>query len=152
MLVCSGVGSLVSETIANRARGTLPFVLAMIGALLLAYSVWLSPVLSAIGGLPYALRLVCCFALIAPPAFLMGFPMATGMGILSRLRKDQMFIWAWGVNGCFSVVGAALVPVVATGFGLTAVIATAGGAYLLAIPAFGGLLQPMLTAQPEHLT
>jgi hypothetical protein len=152
MLVCSGVGSLVSETIANRARVTLPFVLALVGALLFAYSVWLSPVLNAIGGLPYALRLVCCFALIAPPAFLMGFPMATGMGILSRLGKDQVFIWAWGVNGCFSVIGAALVPVVATSFGLAVVIATAGAAYLLAIPSFSGLLRPMLTSQPGHLT
>jgi hypothetical protein len=152
MLVCSGVGSLVSETIADRARVTLPVVLALIGALLLAYSVILSPVLNAIGGLTYALRLVCCFALIAPPAFLMGFPMATGMGMLSRLRKDQLFIWAWGVNGCFSVIGAALVPIIATGFGLTAVIATAGGAYLVAIPAFVGVRQPMRTHQSERLT
>jgi hypothetical protein len=80
--------------------------------------------------------------LVAPPAFLMGFPMATGMGVLTRLKKDGMFLWAWGVNGCFSVVGAALVPIVATAFGLTAVIATAGVAYLLAIPAFFGLLKP----------
>jgi hypothetical protein len=152
MLVCSGIGSLVSETIADRARVILPFVLALTGALLFAYSVWLSPVLNAIGGLTYALRLVCCFALTAPPAFLMGFPMATGMGILSRLRKDQVFIWAWGVNGCFSVIGAALVPVLATSFGLAAVIATAGGAYLLAIPAFSGLLQPMLTVPRGRLT
>jgi hypothetical protein len=151
MLVSSGVGSLVSEKIAGRARMTLPVVLALIGALLLAYSVWLSPVLNAIGGLNYALRLVCCFALIMPPAFLMGFPMATAMGVLSRLRKDQMFIWAWGVNGCFSVIGAALVPIVATGFGLAVVIATAGGAYLLAIPAFGGVYQPMLTVPPAQL-
>jgi hypothetical protein len=53
-----------------------------------------------------------------------------------------MFLWAWGVNGCFSVVGAALVPIVATAFGLTVVIATAGVAYLVAIPAFFGLLRP----------
>jgi hypothetical protein len=152
MLVCSGVGSLVSETIAERAGVILPYVLALTGALLLAYSVWLSPVLNAIGGLSYALRLVCSFALIAPPAFLMGFPMATGMGILSRLRKDHVFIWAWGVNGCFSVIGAALVPVVATSFGLAAVIATASAAYLVAIPSFGGLLRPMPTGQPGQVT
>jgi hypothetical protein len=143
MLVFSGIGSFVSERFADRARLTLPRVCAAIGALLMAYSLVLSPVLNAIGGLPYGLRMVCCFVLIAPPAFLMGFPMATGMGILTRLQKQQMFIWAWGVNGCFSVIGAALVPIVATAFGLTSVIATAGGAYLLAIPAFFGLLKPM---------
>ena len=33
-----------------------------------------------------------------------------------------MFVWAWGINGCFSVIGAALVPIVATSFGLSAVL------------------------------
>ena len=143
MLVFSGIGSFVSERYADRARVTMPRIFAAIGALLIGYSLLLSPVLNAIGGVPYALRLVFCFVLIAPPAFLMGFPMATGMGILSRLKKEQMFIWAWGVNGCFSVIGAALVPIVATAFGLAVVIGAAGVAYLLAIPAFFGLLKPM---------
>ena len=46
-----------------------------------------------------------------------------------------MFLWAWGINGCFSVIGAAAVPLIATAFGLSAVLMVAGGAYLLAIPA-----------------
>jgi MFS family permease len=142
MLVFSGIGSFVSERYTERAKTMLPRVAAAIGALLIGYSLLLSPVLNAIGGLPYAWRLVCCFLLIAPPAFLMGFPMATGMGVLARLKKEEMFLWAWGVNGCFSVIGAALVPIVATAFGLTAVIASAGVAYLLLIPAFGGLFKP----------
>jgi predicted membrane-bound spermidine synthase len=142
MLVSSGLGSLVSERYAHRAEVTLPKIAAAIGVMLIVYSLGLNTVLAAIGGWPYLVRLVCCFVLIAPPAFLMGFPMATGMGVLTRLKKEGMFLWAWGVNGCFSVVGAALVPIVATAFGLTAVIATAGAAYLLAIPAFFGLLKP----------
>ncbi len=145
MLVFSGIGSFVSERIAGRARVAMPRIFAAIGALLIAYSLLLNPVLSAIGDFPYALRMACCFVLIAPPAFLMGFPMATGMGILTRLKKDQMFIWAWGVNGCFSVIGAALVPILATAFGLAVVIAAAGAAYWLAIPAFFGLLKPTRT-------
>jgi hypothetical protein len=51
-----------------------------------------------------------------------------------------MFLWAWGINGCFSVIGAALVPLVATSFGLSAVLLVAGSAYLVAIPAFLGIL------------
>ena len=74
---------------------------------------------------------------IAPPAFLMGFPMATAMGWLAKLRKEPMFLWAWGINGCFSVIGAALVPIVATSFGLPAVVLVGAVAYLIAIkPAF----------------
>jgi hypothetical protein len=81
-------------------------------------------------------RLLLSFAIIAPPAFLMGFPMPTAMTTLGRLGKDHLFIWAWGVNGCFSVIGAAAAPVIATNFGLGAVIEIAGCAYLLALPAF----------------
>jgi hypothetical protein len=84
-----------------------------------------------------------CFGLIFPPAFLMGFPMPTAMTSLGRLGKDHMFIWAWGINGCFSVIGAAMVPLVATSFGLTTVLIVSGVAYLLAIPAFFAVLLPI---------
>ena len=70
----------------------------------------------------------------------MGFPMPTAMTTLGRLGKEHMFIWAWGVNGCFSVIGAAAAPVIATNFGLGAVIEIAGCAYLLALPAFFGVI------------
>ena len=44
-----------------------------------------------------------------------------------------MFLWAWGINGCFSVIGAALVPIVATSFGLPAVVLVGAIAYLVAL-------------------
>jgi len=93
-----------------------------------------------------------CFVLIAPPAFLMGFPMPIGMTSLARLGKTHMFLWAWGINGCFSVLGAAMVPLIATAFGLSTVLMIAGGAYLLAIPALFALLLPLAgkwSAQPQ---
>jgi hypothetical protein len=99
-------------------------------------------VLDWIGSFPYALRLVLCFLLIAPPTFLMGFPMPTAMTALGRLGKDHMFLWAWGINGCFSVIGAALVPIIATTFGLAAVLQISGAAYLLALPSFFAVLLP----------
>src|SRR5438445_1340597 len=114
----------------------MPFILVAIGALLIAYGFVIDPILDAIGRLPYAMRLVCCFLLIAPPAFLMGFPMATAMTWLGRLGKEAMFIWAWGINGSMSVVGAAAVPIVATAFGLSTVLEVSGIAYFVAILAF----------------
>lgn len=143
MLVFSGLGSLVSERILARARLMLPLVLAAIGALLIGYGLFLDRLLDHIGALPYAIRLVTCFVLIFPPAFLMGFPMPTAMTSLGRLGKHHMFLWAWGINGCFSVIGAAAVPLIATAFGLSAVLSLAGAAYLLAIPAFFAVLLPL---------
>lgn len=148
MLVFSGLGSFASDRIQARARVWLPLILAAIGAILITYGLFLDRILDAFGGQAYPLRLVLSFALIFPPAFLMGFPMATGMGWLARLGKEPMFLWAWGINGCFSVIGAAIVPIVATSFGLGAVLFTAGGAYLLAIPAFFAVLRPVAGARP----
>ena len=136
MLVFSGLGSLVADRISDRARQILPMILAAIVAILLVGGLALDSLLDAIGTYPYLVRLLCCFALTAPPAFLMGFPMATGMTWIARLGKGHMFVWAWGINGCFSVVGAAAVPLISTNFGLAAVIELSAAAYLLAIPAF----------------
>jgi hypothetical protein len=77
----------------------------------------------------------------------MGFPMPTAMTSLARLGKDHMFLWAWGINGCFSVIGAAAVPIIATSFGLNAVLMIAGVAYLLAMPAFFAVLLPLQSSE-----
>jgi hypothetical protein len=145
MLVFSGLGSLTSERILPRMRIAMPPIFLAIGALLILYALFLNNALDAIGALAYGERLLLSFIFIAPPAFLMGFPMPTAMTTLGRLGKEHMFIWAWGVNGCFSVIGAAAAPVIATNFGLGAVIEIAGCAYLLALPAFFGVISSRRT-------
>ena len=140
MLVFSGLGALTSERALPRMRTVMPVLFVAVAALLILYGLFLGQALDAIGAIPYPARLVICFLLIAPPAFLMGFPMPIAMTTLGRLGKDHMFVWAWGVNGCFSVIGAAAAPVIATNFGLAMVIEIAGLAYLLAIPSFYGVI------------
>ncbi len=143
MLVFSGLGSLVSERYLERAGTIMPRLFLAIGALLIGYGLALDRALDWIITLPHALRLLLCFVLIFPPAFLMGLPMPIAMSWLSRLGKDHMFLWAWSVNGCFSVVGAALVPVIAVSFGLAAVLIISGCAYLLAMLSFFAILLPL---------
>jgi spermidine synthase len=146
MLVFSGLGSFASECFLASARTTMPKIFLAIFAILVVYAFFIDYALDWIGALPYVLRIVLCLALLAPPAFLMGFPMPTGMTTLGRLGKDHMFLWAWGVNGCFSVIGAALVPIVATSFGLPAVVLVGAFAYLVALPAFFSVLKPLPSA------
>ncbi len=143
MLVFSGLGSLASERYLERARTIMPRLLLAIAAILIGYGLALDRLLDWIGAFPYALRLLLCFVLILPPAFLMGLPMPIAMSTLSRLGKDHMFLWAWGVNGCFSVVGAAMVPVIAVSLGLAAVLIISGCAYLLATVGFFAILLPL---------
>jgi hypothetical protein len=143
MLVFSGCGSFVSERFLDRARSVMPKIFLAIFLILAFYAFAIDYALDWIGTLPYALRIVLCLLLLFPPAFLMGFPMPTAMTTLGRLGKDHMFLWAWGINGCFSVIGAALVPIVATSFGLPAVVLVGAFAYLVALPAFFSVLMPL---------
>ncbi len=143
MLIFSGLGSFVSERVLPNARRSMPIIFIAIGAILIGYGYFIDRALDAIGTMPYLARLFWCFVLIAPPAFLMGFPMPVAMTTLGRLGKEHMFLWAWGINGCFSVIGAALVPVLSTSFGLHSVLAVSGLAYLLAMPMFYAVLKPL---------
>jgi hypothetical protein len=142
MLVFSGLGSFTSGRYLERCRTIMPRIFLAIAAILLIYSFVLGPILDVIGLWPYGLRIVACLGLLLPPAFLMGFPFPTGMAMLSRLGKGHFFLWAWGINGLFSVVGSVAVPLVAVLFGLKALMWVAACAYLLALPAFFALLLP----------
>ena len=148
MLVFSGIGSFVSERFLDRARSVMPKIFFAIFVILAFYAFAIDYALDWIGTLPYLVRIVLCLLLLMPPAFLMGFPMPTAMTTLGRLGKDHMFLWAWGVNGCFSVIGAALVPIIATSFGLPAVVLVGAIAYLVALPAFFSVLMPLGAKRP----
>jgi spermidine synthase len=148
MLVFSGLGSFLSERYIDRARRVMPRIFLAIFAILTLYAFTIDFALDWIGTLPYALRILLCLLLLMPPAFLMGFPMPTAMTTLGRLGKDHMFLWAWGINGCFSVIGAALVPIIATSFGLPAVVLVGAIAYLVALPAFFSVLMPLIKERP----
>ena len=142
MLFFSGIGSLVSARYVADCRRVMPRIFLGIAALVALGALLFDPVLGAIGQWPYALRIATCILLIAPAAFLMGFPFPTGMTMLSRLGKERFFLWAWGINGTFSVVGAVAVPIVNVMFGQQALLLGSAALYLLALPAFFSLLKP----------
>src|SRR5262249_17705155 len=148
MLFFTGLGSLFTTRFLDRCRTLMPKIFLAIAALLTAGALFFDPILQAIGSWPYVLRIVACLALVAPPAFLMGFPFATGMAMLSKLGKERFFIWAWGINGCFSVVGAVAVPIVSVLFGHSVLIMAAAVVYLIAMPAFFYLLKPIPGPKP----
>ena len=142
MLVFSGIGSYVSGRYLDRCRTIMPRIFLSIAALIVVYAFALDPILDAIGVWPFGLRIIACLALLFPLAFLMGFPFATGMAMLSQLGKEHFFLWAWGINGSFSVVGAVLVPILGVVFGLSTGLLVAAACYALCLPAFYALLAP----------
>ena len=71
-------------------------------------------------------------ALLAPLAFLMGWPFPAGMALLEK-RSANLMPWAWGINGFASVAAAPLAVLLAMSLGFRLVLALAVIAYLLAV-------------------
>jgi hypothetical protein len=92
------------------------------------YGIGLSAVLKIFLGAGDWARVFLTILLLAPLAFAMGMMFPLG---LSRI-SPQFLPWAWGVNGCFSVIGVVLASVLAMDFGFTAVIFLATALYLCA--------------------
>ena len=64
-------------------------------------------------------------------SFPMGMPMPLGIRWLAQ-RSPSALAWAWGVNGCLSVVGAAFATLIAVETGYSRLLLLAAAAYLLA--------------------
>ena len=76
-------------------------------------------------------RAALAVAWVAPLAFVMGLPFPLA---LARVRAfaPALVPWAWGVNGCASVVAAALAGLLAMSQGSRATILLAAAAYAVA--------------------
>src|SRR3984893_12467558 len=85
--------------------------------------------------LPDIERIAISLALIAPLAFCMGMPFPLALSHLAA-RAPGLVPWAWGVNGCASVLGAVLATLFAMSFGFRAVVLIALALYLLAAATF----------------
>ena len=117
MLVFSGIGSLFSaRRIGNKGHALTLF--SLITLLILVYALFLTPLLQATIALPPAARIALSLLIIAPAALVMGMPFPLGIRLLTG-TGEQEIPWAWGINGCLSVVGSVLATVIAVELGFT---------------------------------
>jgi len=142
MLLFSGLGSYLSARFVPAAGRAMVVICTSVTLLLALYAFYLDGILALVGMWPYGFKIVFCLLLLFPLAFLMGFPFAVGMATLSRLHKEHFFVWAWGINGSFSVAGSVLVPIISVSLGISTVIVIAAIIYLTALPAFLNLKTP----------
>jgi hypothetical protein len=89
---------------------------------------WLMP-------LPVALKMAVSLALIAPLALFMGMPFPLALVRVAAARP-ALVPWAWGVNGCASVLSAILAILLAMSLGFNAVVLVAIGLYAAAAATF----------------
>ena len=103
----------------------------MIGAIAVLYLFALPPLFGALMALPDVARIALSLALLAPLAFFMGMPFPLGLSHVAA-RDADLVPWAWGINGCASVLSAILATILAIHIGFTAVVAIAVALYLAA--------------------
>ena len=99
-------------------------------AILLLYVPVLPTVLAATAALRLPVRFLLTFILVGLVGTVMGMPFPTGLSCLTG-SSAGLVPWAWGINGCLSVVGSALAATISTRHGFNAVLLLAAVAYLI---------------------
>jgi hypothetical protein len=136
-LVAAGAGSAYSQRFAGQLRSKKVNANAVAGimALGLVYLALLEPLMQFAGSWPLGVKILLSITLIAPLGFCMGMPFPMGLSTLAT-SPPSLTAWAWGINGCASVISAILATLLAIHFGFNAVILLALACYFAAAVSF----------------
>jgi len=137
-MLFSGLGSLVAGRLLDRERRAATLGILAILVVGFAMQFGLDPLLRGLAGSATWLRMPVAAACAGALAFFMGMPFPSGLRRVAS-RVPALTPWAWGVNGCASVVGATLAMVLAVSFGFRAVLLLAFALYALAGLALRGI-------------
>ena len=136
ILAFAGLGALCSARVRQVRRRTAAALLAAAMGLLLVDLLVLDAILGQTIALPLPARVAIAVLLLAPTAFLLGFPFPLGVRLVRELAPG-LVPWGWAINGFLSVAGSMLAIVLAMAAGFSAVL-FAGmllyGIALLAVP------------------
>jgi len=130
-LIFAGLGSGYSARLARRPLRAIVLAAGMIALITLLYRFFLPMIFQHFLSQSDGIRIALSLLLIAPLAFFMGMPFPLGLTLLS-LKQPQMIPWAWGINGCASVLSAILATLLAIHFGFGLVLTLAALLYLVA--------------------
>jgi len=125
IFVFSGLGSLLSTKLAK----VLPQVIFGLCLLAFLYPLLLPYFFEVLLGQSLLIRLLVALGALIPLSFLMGVPFPSGIRILATLSPDSV-PWAWGINGCASVVSSILSLMIALAVGFSWVLVAASITYL----------------------
>ncbi len=122
-LFFAGLGSMLSQHLRVRYGGVKVMRLSVAGLVVvcLAYTAGLAHLFHSAQGWPVWAKGVFALFLIAPMGVAMGMPFPLALAKLGELEAG-LIPWAWGVNGCASVLSAVLASLLAIHFGFSVVI------------------------------
>lgn len=139
-LLFAGLGSRYSDILVDLVHEVRPaygrkqaIAVACGGIAILAgaHLALVSPILEACLGMSISVKMVIALLLIAPLAFCMGMPFPLGLTEAGEAAPN-LLPWAWGINGCASVLSSILATILAMHFGFRMVVGVAMLLYLVA--------------------
>ncbi len=132
-LIFAGLGSSFSWRLVQGDYYQHAITIAVTGIIVLGflYIFFMETVFAHFISLSMAIKIPLTLLMIAPLAFFMGMPFPLALAKLGDIAPN-MIPWAWGVNGCASVVSAVLATLLAISIGFNAVIFSALVLYGLA--------------------
>ncbi len=132
LLTYSGIGSFLTGRMRRPPEGRFLFLFAGLATVSVLYLAVLPTLFQAFLGSPFALRVLIASVALAPLGLVMGTFFPSGMQMAHRANVE--FVpWAWGINGCASVVGTVLAVMVAMSYGFRAVTLLALATYLAGV-------------------
>jgi len=136
-LIFAGLGSSYSKRLAELKGYSKSARYGIVGIFLfgLFYVLTLDHIFDFLLTQTDTIKIAASVLLIAPLAFAMGMPFPMGLSELGR-HSESLIPWAWGVNGCASVISAVAATLVAIHFGFTVVMVMALLFYLAAYLSF----------------
>ncbi|MCH8300673.1 MAG: hypothetical protein IIC39_09060 [Candidatus Marinimicrobia bacterium] len=130
LLFWSGMGSYFSGEIKKRIPNAF-LIPALAAVVIITEIALLDHVFDAAFHLSLGWRVIIAIVIIAPLGFAMGIPFPIGLKALGESAENYV-PWAWGINGCASVIGAVLAMTLSVSFGFSAVLMAAAGMYIVA--------------------
>lgn len=129
-LIFAGAGSYWSGRLLQSLTGSKILLYAIAGIILfsLVYLLLLDSLFAILVSLPIVVKMLITVLLIAPLAICMGMPFPLAMANLVD-HANYYIPWAWGINGCASVISAMLASLLAIHFGFSTVILLAAILY-----------------------
>ena len=141
LLLFAGIGSSISKKIEIYLKKikspihTIDISIICLSTLLIIYLFFLTPIFNAFFSSSEVIKFIISILLIAPYAFFMGMPFPLGLAWLEKHFKEGI-PWAWGINGCASVIGAVFASLLLMNLEYTTIIGIAVLMYLATLTIF----------------
>jgi spermidine synthase len=135
VLVFAGCGSLCVRRLQAVSHGFLWIPVIVISCWVLFHTMAGNWVFDGALKFPFWGRFIITVLLLLVPSFFLGWLFPSGLR-MTAMKYPDLVPWAWGINGCASVIGAVLAKSLAVSMGFHFLMITACLLYVLAVSTF----------------